>query len=63
MKKVISQTIKDSIRKYADAAVFWGKIHQDILNLRREKIAPKLNQNNKHLAFKTEDHSKLLFGP
>ena len=42
--KVISQTIKDSIRKFADAAVFWGKINQDILNLRREKIAPELNQ-------------------
>ena len=35
-EKVISQTIKDSIRKCADAAVFQGKINQDILNLWRE---------------------------
>ena len=61
-EKVISQTIKDSIRKCADAAVFLGKINQDILNLRREKIAPELNQNYKQLTFKTEDHPKLLFG-
>ena len=60
-EKVISQTIKDSIRKCADAAVFLGKINQDILNLRREKIAPELNQNYKQLTFKTEDHPKLLF--
>ena len=53
---------KDSIRKCADAAVFLGKINQDILNLRREKIAPELNQNYKQLTFKTEDHPKLLFG-
>ena len=59
---VISQTIKDSIRKCADAAVFFGKVNQDILNLRREKVAPELNQNFKQLTFKTEDHPKLLFG-
>ena len=35
-KNVASQTLKDSIRKRADAAVFLGKINQDILNLRRE---------------------------
>ena len=61
-EKVISQTIKDSIRKCADAAVFLGKINQDILNLRREKIAPELNQNYKQLTFKTEDQPKRLFG-
>ena len=61
-EKIISQTIKDSIRKCADAVVFLGKINQDILNLRREKIASELNQNYKQLAFKTEDHPKLLFG-
>ena len=61
-EKVVSQTIKDSIRKCADAAVFWGKINQDILNLGREKIAPELNQNYKQLTFKTEDHRELLFG-
>ena len=61
-EKVISQTIKDSIRKCADAAVFLGKINQDILNLRRENIAPELNLNYKQLTFKTEDHPKLLFG-
>ena len=61
-EKDISQTIKDSIRKCTDAAVFWGEINQDILNLRRENIAPELNQNYKQLAFKTEDHPKLLFG-
>ena len=60
-KTVISQTIKDSIRKCADAAVFLGKINQDILNLRREKIASELNQNYKTKR-KTEDHPKLLFG-
>ena len=53
---------KDSIRKCADAAVFLGKINQDILNLRREKIAPELNQNYKQLTFKTEDQPKRLFG-
>ena len=42
-EKVISQTIKDSICKCADAAVLLGKINQDILNLRREKIDPELN--------------------
>ena len=26
-EKVINQTIKDSIRKCADAAVFWGKVN------------------------------------
>ena len=26
-KKVISQTTKDSVRKCADVAVFWGKIN------------------------------------
>ena len=57
-EKVISQTIKDSIRKCADAAVFQRKINQDILNLRREKIAFK---EGKQLTFKTEDHPKLLF--
>ena len=47
-EKVICQTIKDSIRKCADAAVFLGKINQDILiNIGRENIAPKLNQNYK----------------
>ena len=61
-EKVISQTIKDSIRKCANAAVFLEKINQDILNLRREKTAAKLNQNYKQLKFKTEDHPKLLFG-
>ena len=61
-EKVISQIIKDSTRKCVDAAVFWGKINQDILNLKREKIAPELNQNYKQLTFKTEDHPKLLFG-
>ena len=61
-EKVISQTIKVSIRKCADAAVFWGIINQDILSLWREKIAPELNQNYKQLTFKTEDHPKLLFG-
>ena len=40
----------------------WGKIIQDILNLRREKIAPELNPNYKQLTFKTEDHPKILFG-
>ena len=60
-EKVISQT-KDSICKYADAAVFLGKINQDILNLRREKIAPELNQNYKQLTFKRGDHPQLLFG-
>ena len=61
-EKVVSQTIKDSICKCADAAVFWGKINQDILNLRKEKIAPEFNQNYKQLTFKTEDYPKLLFG-
>ena len=61
-EKVISQTIKDSICKCADAAVFLGKINQDILNLRREKIDHELNQNYKQLTFKTEDHPKQLFG-
>ena len=60
-KKVISQTIKDSIRKCADVTVFLGKVNQDILNLRREKVASELNQNDKQLTFKTEDHPKLLF--
>ena len=46
-EKVISPTIKDSIRICADAAVFWGNINQDILNLRRKKIASELNQNYK----------------
>ena len=55
------KTIKDSIRKCASAAVFLGKISQDILNLRREKIAPELNQNYKKLTFKTENHPKHLF--
>ena len=57
-EKDVSQTIKDSIHKYTDAAVFLEKTNRDILNLRREKIALKLNQ----LIFKTEDHPKLLFG-
>ena len=61
-EKGISQTIKDSIRKCADTAVFLGTIIQDILNLRREKIALELNQNYKQLTFKTEDHPKLFFG-
>ena len=43
--------MKDSILKCADAAVFLGKINQDISNLRREKIAPELNQNYKQLTF------------
>ena len=29
-EKVVIQTIKNSIRKCFDAAVFWGKINQDI---------------------------------
>ena len=62
MKKLKNQTIKDSICKCADAAVLLGKINLDILNLRREKIAPELNQNYKQLTFKTEDYPKLLFG-
>ena len=57
-EKDVSQTIKDSIHKCTDAAVFLEKINRDILNLRREKIALELNQ----LIFKTEDHPKLLFG-
>ena len=61
-EKVVSQTIKDSIRKCAGAVVYLGKTHQDILHLRREKIDPELNQNYKQLTFKTEDHPKLLFG-
>ena len=61
-EKVISETINNSIHKCADAAVIWGKINQDILNLRREKIAPELSQNYKQLTFKTEGHPKLLFG-
>ena len=52
-EKVVSQTIKDSIRKCADAAVYLGKIHQDILYLRREKIDPEVNQNCEQLTFKT----------
>ena len=44
------------------AAVFLGKINQDILNLRREKIAPNLFENYKQLIVKTDDHPKLLFG-
>ena len=43
-EKGISQALKDSIRKCVDAAVFLGKIIRDILNLRREKIRPELNQ-------------------
>ena len=62
MKKLKNQTIKDSICKCADAAVILGKINQDILNLRREKNAPELNQNYKQLTFKTEDYPKLFFG-
>ena len=42
-EKVISQALKESIHKCADATVFWEKINQDILNLRREKIALELN--------------------
>ena len=61
-EKVIRQTIKDSIRKCADAGVFLRKINQDILNLRREKVAPESNQNYKQLTFKKEDHPKLLYG-
>ena len=38
-----------------------GKIHHDILNLRREKIALESNQNYKQLTLKTEDHPKRLF--
>ena len=60
-EKVISQTIKDSIRKCADAAVFLEKIVQDVLNLRREKVAPKLNQKYKQMTFKTEDYAKLFW--
>ena len=44
-EKVISQALKDSFRKCVDTAVFLGKIIGDILNLRREKIRPELNQN------------------
>ena len=61
-EKVVSQTIKDSICKCAEAAVFWGKLNQDILNFKKEKIASELNQNYKQLTFKTEDYPKLLFG-
>ena len=61
-EKVINQTIKDSIRKCADTAVYLGEINQVVLNLRREKIAPELNQNYKQLTFKTEDQPKMLFG-
>ena len=61
-EKVVGQRIKDTIRKCDDAAIFLGKINQDVLNLRREKTAPELNQNYKQLTFKTEDHPKLLFG-
>ena len=43
-EKDVSQTIKDSIHKCTDAAVFLEKINRDILNLRREKIALELNQ-------------------
>ena len=60
-EKVVSQAIKDSIRKCADAAVFLEKIVQDVLNLRREKVAPKLNQKYKQLTFKTEDYAKLFW--
>ena len=60
-KKVISQKIKDSIRKCADAAVLLGKINQNIVNLRREKIASELNQNDQ-TKLKTKDHPKLLLG-
>ena len=41
-EKVKGQTIQDSIRKWADATVFLEKINQDILNSRREMIAPEL---------------------
>ena len=41
--EIIGQTIKEPIRKFADAAVSLGKINQDIFNLRREKISPELN--------------------
>ena len=61
-EKVINQTIKDSILKCADAAVYLGEINQVVLNLRREKIAPELNQNYKQLTFKTEYQPKMLFG-
>ena len=54
-EKVISQTIKDSIDKCADAGVFWGKINQDILILRRDSIIPELNQYYQEFTFKTED--------
>ena len=43
--KGISQALKDSFRKCVDTAVFLGKIIRDILNLRREKSRPELNQN------------------
>ena len=43
-EKGISQALKDSFRKCVDTAVFLGKIIRDILNLRREKIRPELNQ-------------------
>ena len=61
-EKVISQAKKDSIRKCADAAVFLGKINQEILNSRREKIPSELSRNYKQLIFKTEDHPKLFWG-
>ena len=51
-EKVISQALKDSFRKCADAAVFLGKIIRDISNLRREKIRPELNHNITNLHFK-----------
>ena len=61
-EKVVSKIIKDSIRKCADAAVFLGKIHQDILNLRREKIAPKLNQNYNQLTLKRQPPKTFVWG-
>ena len=57
-EKVVGQAIKGSIRNL----VFLGKINQDILNLRREKITHELSENYKPLNLKKEDYQKLLFG-
>ena len=50
-EKVVGQAIKGSIRNL----VFLGKINQDILNLRREKITHELSENYKPLNLKKED--------
>ena len=50
-EKVVGQAIKGWIRNL----VFLGKINQDILNLRREKITHELSENYKPLNLKKED--------